>query len=80
MSEEIGRPLKVTELKPETVVLIGRNGVLSSVWVVGVMPTLVEFYSGTIGLTFFARRTGPDLESLEDPKGPLELLEYLGEI
>jgi hypothetical protein len=83
MKNEIGRPLKVSELKPRTVVVLGKppNPILSTMWVYEVRDKSVVFTSGVLRGDFIAMRSGPDLEELVDNSGSrVHVYEYLGEI
>lgn len=80
---EIGRELKVSELKPRTVVVVEKSGhpIMSTLWVYLITPGHVIFTSGILRGDFSAKRTGPDLEELTDDTGkPIRVYEYLGEI
>src|SRR5215472_10938146 len=66
-SREVGRELKVIDLKPRTVVWIAKlNRSTASMWVVAVSEKLVHFRAGKVGMEFFALRTGPDSEQITD--------------
>jgi hypothetical protein len=81
MNSEIGRQLKVSELKPRTVVVLHKQDRrLATLWVRAVGTEWVEFYAGVTETTFLARRTGLDLESItDDTNRPIEIFEYLGD-
>lgn len=78
---EVGRELKVSELKVRTIVVLqkpGRN-VLTTMWVADILPGSVCFRAGEIRTTFIATRTGTDLEQITDDTGvPMKVYEYLG--
>lgn len=79
---EVGRELKVSELKPQTIVVIHKQArnFLATMWVVEVLPGYVEFAAGELKTLFFARRCGAGLEDITDDVGsPLKIYEYLGE-
>lgn len=81
--QEIGRELKVSELKPGTVVVLekGTCSHLTSVWVEEVTPRLVMFDMPVINLHFIAFRTGPDMEQITDDTGAsFKIYEFLGEV
>jgi hypothetical protein len=80
-ADEIGRPLKVSELVPETVVITHKDGrnAFVTMWVIRVSDDFVWFTMGDVG--FIARRTGPDKEALADDTGTsIMIYEYLGEV
>jgi hypothetical protein len=82
MMNEVGRELKVSELKPKTVVVVAKQlRPAATVWVVEIHPEYVHFRAGSINMEFLAARTGPDLEQITDDSGlPMRVYEYLGEI
>ena len=92
MTSEVGRELKVSELKPKAVVCVWkatRPNVMATMWVVAVEDVYVEFYAGDVQshdagnlkMTFVAMRTGPDLDSITDNShATMKMFEYLGEI
>ncbi|HXA24442.1 MAG TPA: hypothetical protein VNW90_19315 [Acetobacteraceae bacterium] len=83
MNNEIGRELKVSELKWRTVVVLAKANVpmLSTMWVAEVTKAYVLFTSGVLRMDFMAQRTGPDLEQITDNTGePMKIYEYLGEV
>jgi hypothetical protein len=83
MKNEIGRELKVSELKWRTVVVLEKSGhpVMSTMWVAEVTNGYVLFTSGVLRTDFMAQRTGPDLEQITDNTGkPMKIYEYLGEV
>lgn len=78
---EIGRELKVSELKPGTVVVIQPPGRKSCVtmWVQAVDAKHVMFYAGEMHwhvLNFVQ----PDGTIVDDQQRPVRVFEYLGEI
>lgn len=80
-SSEIGRELKVSDLKPKTVVWLAKDGrdLMATMWVVDVGDVYVHFYAGATGINFYAKRGGPDLESVtDDTHLPMRIYEYLG--
>jgi hypothetical protein len=73
--------LKVSELKPGTVVWLSKQGhpTMSSFWVVAIGPAYVQFRAGAIMMEFFAERCGPDLEEItDDSQLPMKIHQYLG--
>ena len=78
---EIGRELKVSELKPRTIVWLFKEGreVAATLWVVEIRPASVRFLAGKFGMEFLAKRCGPDLEQIADEDSPMHVFEYLGE-
>jgi hypothetical protein len=85
MSPEIGRELKVSELVPETVVILhkpsSRIVAYATMWVVQIGDTWVHFRAGAVETEFFALRCGPDLESITDDSHVLmQIYEYLGKV
>lgn len=78
---EIGRALKVSELKPQTIVWLQKDGrpTIASWWVVLVSPHHVEFLAGEINTHFLAKRCSADLDSITDDSNiPMAIYEYLG--
>jgi hypothetical protein len=78
---EIGRELKVSELRPMTVVVLAKEGrnVMATVWVVAVGEIYVHFRARDMG--FYAERRGPGLEEItDDDHLPLKIYQYLGEV
>lgn len=83
MSEEVGRELKVSELKPRTVVVLSmdHHPMATTWWVAEILDEFVVFTSGELRTDFAAKRTGTGLEQLADNTGkPLHVHEYLGEV
>jgi hypothetical protein len=81
MTSEIGRELKVSELRPKTVVWVHKGDHAATMWVVQVRAGHVHFYSGVRRMDFIAKRTGPGGEQITDDSGaPMKVLEYLGEV
>jgi hypothetical protein len=82
VSNEIGRRLKVSELREGTVVVVMKQGRPSAtMWVWGVTESLVLLMAGEVGMTLILARCGPDLEQVEDDsRAPMVICEYLGEI
>jgi hypothetical protein len=81
--EEIGRELKVSELKSRTVVWLAKDECahICTCWVVSVQRECVHFYMGGTGVNFLAKRCGPDMESVTDSTGKeMSIYEYLGEV
>ena len=79
---EVGRELKVSELKPRTIVWLYKEGrkTMGTMWVIEVGEVFVHFYAGEITMDFFALRCGPDLEKITDDSHiPMKMYEYLGE-
>lgn len=80
---EVGRELKVSELRPRTIVVlhkVGRDNFLVTMWVVEILPAYVKFTAGEIRTDFIARRCGPGLDEITDNTGlPMKVYEYLGE-
>ena len=80
-SEEIGRELKASELKPGTVVIVKPPGnkPLITVWVRNIDPCVVEFYAGEMRwhILNFIMEDG----SIKDDQGRIvRVFEYLGEV
>jgi hypothetical protein len=81
IQSEIGRELKVSELKPETVVWLAKEGrdLLATMWVVEVGDLFVHFYAGATDMHFYAVRSGADLETVaDDTHARMRIYEYLG--
>ena len=81
-NEEVGRELKVSELKPHTVVWLEKEtwNVLTTMWVVEVSEAWVHFFAAAADVNFLATRTGPGREAITDDSGiPMKIYEYLGE-
>jgi hypothetical protein len=81
-ASEIGRELKVSELKPRTIVWLGKEGrdTMATMWVVEVGPVYVHFRAGAVRTEFYAERRGPDLDQITDNDHiPMRMFEYLGE-
>jgi hypothetical protein len=80
---EVGRELKVSELRTRTVVVLqkGEEATAATIWVVGVFKDVVHFRAGAVGLELFLFRTGPDLDQLCDDTGArIIVYEYLGKV
>jgi hypothetical protein len=76
---EIGRELKVSELRPRTIVWLRKNDRLATLWVMEVTEQGVHFRAGAIGVEFLALRTGPGGEQITDDSHTLmTIYEYLG--
>jgi hypothetical protein len=76
ISPEIGRELKVSELKPRTIVWLKKPGrAMATVWVVVVHPEWVHFRASAIGMDFLAKRDG---DGVRDDDLPMKIYEYLG--
>lgn len=81
MTNEIGRELKVSDLRPRTIVWLFKEGreAMATMWVVSVGSDYVHFRAGVIKTEFLAARCGPGLESITDDSGwPMKIYEYLG--
>lgn len=78
---EIGRELKVSDLKPKTIVVLRKGaGPMATIWVWAIGPDFVQFWAGDAGMGFLAMRCGPDLEQItDDSNTPMKIFEYLGE-
>jgi hypothetical protein len=79
---EIGRELKVSELKPETIVVLMKQGrsVAATMWVIAVDDVFVLFRAGATQTDFLAQRCGEGLEQItDDDHIPMHVYEYLGE-
>jgi hypothetical protein len=76
---EVGRELRIDELKPETIVVLCKEGRPAiTIWVSRVGTDYVMFYAGEINLTLIAhlREDG----TLADDSGiHLRVFEYLGD-
>jgi hypothetical protein len=87
-TSEIGRELKVSELKVSelrsgSIVIVWKAGrpAAITVWVGNITEHRVFLLAGEISMTLVLIRCGPDLEQVEDDdKVPMKLYEYLGEI
>ena len=86
-NNEIGRELKVSELKPRTVVVLMKPSspllpdVAATAWVLEIGAQRVIFGAGAVHQILALERTGPDLEALADSSGgAIHVYEYLGEI
>ncbi len=78
---EIGRELKVSELKIHTVVVVLRGSTAATVWVLVVSDASVLFGALATRTLLLCTRRGPDLEQITDDSGAaLTLHEYLGAI
>ena len=78
---EIGRELKVHELKPPVVVVLEKPGrPMATMWVMAVLPHCVVFEAREVGITFIATREGPDLNQIGDDTHRMRMYEYLGTI
>ena len=82
IKSEIGRELKVGELKPDTVVVVSKEGrPAATMWVLSVTERQVIFGAGQVGMILILTRCGPDLEQVEDEdRIPMKIREYLGKI
>lgn len=82
VNPEIGRELKVSELKPHTVVWILKEGrdVMATMWVVEIGDVYVHFFAQHASIpNFLALRCGPDLEQItDDSHVKMQIFEYLG--
>ena len=82
MSEEIGRELKASELKPGVIVVLMKDGsaMAITIWVSRVTENRAEFEARSLGMTLALARTGEDCERLADNAGVrIRAYEYLGE-
>ena len=82
MSDEIGGELKVSQLKPQTVVWLAKEGrdTIATMWVVSIGEVYVHFRAGAVNTEFFAERCGADLETITDSHHvPMHIYEYLGQ-
>jgi hypothetical protein len=80
-ASEIGRELKVSELKPGTVVWLFKENSdrMATMWVVDVGDVYVHFYAGATQINFLTVRSGADLESVsDDTHTRIQIFEYLG--
>jgi hypothetical protein len=76
---EIGKPLKVSELREKTVVVIappGRKDVAITMWVESISPGHVTFYSGAMNWHVRNFVRGDTL--VDDQERTVEVFEYLG--
>jgi hypothetical protein len=78
---EVGRELRVSELKPRTIVVLERpDSAMATMWVAEVLPRYVIFLAGVTRTCLISKRTGPHLEQVTDDTGRmLRVYEYLGE-
>jgi len=75
---EIGRELRVEDLKPPVIVVLQKEGrALATLWVVHVTEHFVTFHAGEIKVTFFATRL-PDGRITDDSGLEMAMYEYLG--
>jgi hypothetical protein len=78
-SSEIGRELKVSELKLKTVVVLHKpERPFITAWVVAIDDRFVCFALNKIGMGFLAQRQGDGI--IEDTGTAIQIFEYLGEI
>jgi hypothetical protein len=80
--EEVGRELKVSDLKTRSVVCLQKHAEcpLATMWVIGVHEEFVHFAAQKGALNFIARRTGKDKQYIRDDDQDMKMFEYLGEI
>ena len=83
-AEEMGRELRVTELKPGTIVVLkcleGPGHAAITSWVDKVYDDTVIFWMGKLSMYLVLRRVGPEREQITDDAGRLlRVYEYLGE-
>jgi len=81
MRNEVGRELKVSELKSQMVVWLGKEGrdTMATMWVVEVGEVYVHFRAGAVGVELFLKRRGPDLEQItDDTQIPMHVFEFRG--
>ena len=81
MRNEVGREMKVSELSPQMVVWLAKEGrdTMASVWVVEVGPIYVHFRAAAVGIELFLERRGPDLEAITDnTHTPMHIFEFRG--
>lgn len=77
---EVGRELKVADLKPEAIVVIappGRDDLLITMWVAEVRDNLVVFRSGELNWHVINLVLG-DGTIVDDQGRPVRVFEYLG--
>ena len=76
---EVGRELKVSELKLKTVVVIWKQGrPPATLWVIQIAESFVHFFAGEANINFLAKRAG---EGITDDDGlPMKVFEYLGKV
>ena len=76
-TSEVGRELKASELEPDTVVIVSKEGRNTSItaWVKDVQKVGVVFYAGELRLYSLFFRMG---EELHDDNGRLHVFQYLG--
>jgi hypothetical protein len=81
VNNEIGRELKINELKERTVVIVGKenNPNLATMWVVQVGMDFVAFYMGETNMTFLAYLR-EDGHLIDDSGKRILVFEYLGEV
>jgi hypothetical protein len=81
MNREIGRELKVSELRPRSVVVLQKYGrPCATWWVVEIGEMFVQLRAGLTGADFFAVRSGRNRERISDEfNRPMSVYEYLGE-
>lgn len=83
MSDEIGRELRASDLKPRTIVVVKppdpqeRNAHMTF-WVRAVEPAYVVFYSAVLHWAVINFR-GPDDTVVDDQGRQVHVFEYLGE-
>lgn len=77
---EIGRELKVSELRPKTVVVLAKTTRVfaATMWVDRITDAYVWFWAQEIEVALCLKRCGPDLEQVEDDEAPMKIYEYLG--
>jgi hypothetical protein len=75
---EIGRRLRLDELKKKTVVVVAKVGNPNAVtaWVSEIHEDYVTFYMGVTKTTFIAKRQGDDL--VDNVNSTIEVFEFLG--
>lgn len=75
---EVGRELKPSDLKLESIVWVTKEGrnALATMWVVGVSNDCVRLYAGEIGTELILSREG---DRLRDDTAQMHLYEYLGD-
>lgn len=79
--EEFGKELKVSDLKPKTVVWLSKEGsrTIATMWVIAIDPVYVHFYTPVGKVAFLAKRTGENLDEITDDEGKsMMIYEYLG--
>jgi hypothetical protein len=78
---EVGRELKASELREDTVVVVWKEGrpVMATMWVITVSEHAVILVKDEFLLAL--ARCGPGLEQVEDEdRVPMKLFEYLGAV